>query len=127
MEVERSLRVLDGAVAVFDGVAGVEPQSETVWRQADRYGVPRICFVNKMDRVGASYERTIESIKDRLGANPVPMQLPIGFEATFRGVVNLLEEKAVLWEDDLGKDPKVVDIPEELKAQAKEARAHLVE
>ncbi len=126
-EVQRSLRVLDGGVVVFDAVQGVEPQSETVWRQADRYGVPRICFVNKMDRVGASYERTIESIKDRLGANPVPMQLPIGFEATFRGVVNLLEEKAVLWEDDLGKDPKVVDIPEELKAQAKEARAHLVE
>ncbi|HLO27866.1 MAG TPA: elongation factor G [Anaerolineales bacterium] len=126
-EVQRSLRVLDGGVVVFDAVQGVEPQSETVWRQADRYGVPRICFVNKMDRVGASYERTIESIKDRLGANPIPMQIPIGFEATFRGVVNLLEENAVLWEDDLGKDPKVIDIPEELKAQAKEARAHLVE
>ena len=94
-EVQRSLRVLDGGVVVFDAVQGVEPQSETVWRQADRYGVPRICFVNKMDRVGASYERTIESIKDRLGANPIPMQLPIGFEATFRGVVDLLEEKAI--------------------------------
>ena len=126
-EVQRSLRVLDGGVVVFDAVQGVEPQSETVWRQADRYGVPRICFVNKMDRVGASYERTIETIKDRLGANPIPMQLPIGFEATFRGVVDLLEEKAVVWEDDLGKDPKVIDIPEELKAQAKDARAYMVE
>jgi elongation factor G len=126
-EVQRSLRVLDGGVVVFDAVQGVEPQSETVWRQADRYGVPRMCFVNKMDRVGASYERTIESIKDRLGANPIPMQLPIGFEATFRGVVDLLEEKAVLWEDDLGKDPKVVEIPEELKEEVKQARAHMVE
>ena len=126
-EVQRSLRVLDGGVVVFDAVQGVEPQSETVWRQADRYGVPRICFVNKMDRVGASYERTIETIIDRLGANPIPMQLPIGFEATFRGVVDLLEQKAILWEDDLGKEPKVVDIPDELKAKAKEARAQTVE
>jgi len=126
-EVQRSLRVLDGGVVVFDAVQGVEPQSETVWRQADRYGVPRICFVNKMDRVGASYERTIESIRDRLGANPIPMQLPIGFEATFRGVVLLLEEKAVIWEDDLGKDPKIIDIPEELKEQARESRAYMVE
>ena len=126
-EVQRSLRVLDGGVVVFDAVQGVEPQSETVWRQADRYGVPRICFVNKMDRVGASYERTIESIKDRLGANPIPMQLPIGFESGFRGAVDLLTEKAILWEDDLGKDPKVVEIPEELKEEAKQARAHMVE
>ncbi len=126
-EVQRSLRVLDGGVVVFDAVQGVEPQSETVWRQADRYGVPRICFVNKMDRVGASYQRTIESIKDRLGANPIPMQLPIGFEATFRGVVDLLEERAILWEDDLGKEPKIIDIPEELKAETREARAHMVE
>jgi elongation factor G len=126
-EVQRSLRVLDGGVVVFDAVQGVEPQSETVWRQADRYGVPRICFVNKMDRVGASYERTIESIKDRLGANAIPMQLPIGFEATFRGVILLLEEKAVIWEDDLGKEPKVIDIPDDLKEQAKQARAHMVE
>ena len=126
-EVQRSLRVLDGGVVVFDAVQGVEPQSETVWRQADRYGVPRICFVNKMDRVGASYPRTIESIKERLGANPIPMQLPIGFEATFRGVVDLLEERAILWEDDLGKEPKVVDIPDELKAEAREARAYMVE
>jgi elongation factor G len=114
-EVQRSLRVLDGGVVVFDAVQGVEPQSETVWRQADRYGVPRICFVNKMDRVGASYERTIESIKARLGANPIPMQLPIGFEATFRGVVDLLTMTAVEWSDDLGKDPKVIEVPDELK------------
>ena len=126
-EVQRSLRVLDGGVVVFDAVQGVEPQSETVWRQADRYGVPRICFVNKMDRVGASFERTVESIKDRLGANPIPMQLPIGFEATFRGVVDLLEEKAILWEDDLGKEPKVVEIPEELKEEVQQARAHMIE
>ncbi len=126
-EVQRSLRVLDGGVVVFDAVQGVEPQSETVWRQADRYGVPRICFVNKMDRVGASFERTIESITDRLGANPIPMQIPIGFEATFRGVVDLLTMKAIIWEDDLGKDPIIVEIPEDLKAQAQEARAHMVE
>jgi elongation factor G len=126
-EVQRSLRVLDGGVVVFDAVQGVEPQSETVWRQADRYSVPRICFVNKMDRVAASYERTIESIKDRLGANPIPMQLPIGFESSFRGAVNLLEEKAIIWEDDLGKEPEIIDIPEELKEQAKEARAYMVE
>lgn len=126
-EVQRSLRVLDGGVVVFDAVQGVEPQSETVWRQADRYGVPRICFVNKMDRVGASYERTIETIIDRLGAKPIPMQVPIGFEATFKGVVDLLSMKAIVWEDDLGKDPKVTEIPEDLKAQAVEARAKMVE
>ena len=126
-EVQRSLRVLDGGVVVFDAVQGVEPQSETVWRQADRYGVPRICFVNKMDRVGASFERTIETITDRLGANPIPMQVPIGFEATFRGVVDLLSMKAIIWEDDLGKEPKIVEIPEDLKSQAVEARAHMVE
>ena len=126
-EVQRSLRVLDGGVVVFDAVQGVEPQSETVWRQADRYAVPRICFVNKMDRVGASYERTIETIKDRLGANPIPMQVPIGFEATFRGVIDLLTMKAVLWEDDLGKEPKIVEIPEDLRVQAEEARRHMVE
>ncbi len=126
-EVQRSLRVLDGGVVVFDAVQGVEPQSETVWRQADRYGVPRICFVNKMDRVGASYERTIETIKDRLGANPIPMQVPIGFEATFKGVIDLLEMKAIVWEDDLGKEPKTVEIPADLKDKATEARAHMVE
>ena len=126
-EVQRSLRVLDGGVVVFDAVQGVEPQSETVWRQADRYGVPRICFVNKMDRVGASYERTIETIVDRLGANPIPMQLPIGFEATFKGVVDLLTMKAIVWEDDLGKEPKVMDVPADLKDKAVEARAKMVE
>lgn len=126
-EVQRSLRVLDGGVVVFDAVQGVEPQSETVWRQADRYGVPRICFVNKMDRVGASFERTIETIIDRLGANPIPMQIPIGFEATFKGVVDLLTMKAVVWEDDLGKDPHIVEIPEDLKEKATEYRAKMVE
>jgi elongation factor G len=126
-EVQRSLRVLDGGIVVFDAVQGVEPQSETVWRQADRYGVPRICFVNKMDRVGASYERTIDTIKERLGANPIPMQLPIGFEATFRGVIDLLTEQAVTWDDDLGKAPIIGEIPEDLKAQVKEARSHMVE
>src|SRR5437763_4452360 len=97
VEVERSLRVLDGGVVVFDAVAGVEPQSETVWRQADKYGVPRICFVNKMDRVGASFERTLEMIVDRLGANPVPVQLPLGSESSFRGVVDLLRNKALIF------------------------------
>jgi elongation factor G len=126
-EVQRSLRVLDGGVVVFDAVQGVEPQSETVWRQADRYGVPRICFVNKMDRVGASFERTVDSIIQRLGANPIPMQLPIGFEATFKGAVDLLTMKAVVWEDDLGKEPKITEIPDDLKAQAEEARAKMVE
>lgn len=126
-EVQRSLRVLDGGVVVFDAVQGVEPQSETVWRQADRYGVPRICFVNKMDRVGASYERTIETIIDRLGANPIPMQLPIGFEATFKGIIDLLTMQAIVWEDDLGKEPKVTEIPGDMKAQADEARAKMVE
>ncbi|MCE7861233.1 MAG: elongation factor G [Anaerolineales bacterium] len=126
-EVQRSLRVLDGGVVVFDAVQGVEPQSETVWRQADRYGVPRICFVNKMDRVGASYERTIESIIDRLGANPIPMQVPIGFEASFRGVIDLLSMQAIIWEDDLGKEPKITEVPGDMKAQAGEARAKMVE
>ena len=120
-EVQRSLRVLDGGVVIFDAVQGVEPQSETVWRQADRYQVPRICFVNKMDRVGASYDRTIESIRDRLGAQPIVMQIPIGMEATFHGVVNILEQNATLWEDDLGKEPLQVEIPDELKEQAQES------
>lgn len=126
-EVQRSLRVLDGGIVVFDAVQGVEPQSETVWRQADRYAVPRICFVNKMDRVGASYERTIESIKQRLGANAIPAQLPIGSEAGFKGVVDLLTMKAIYWEDDLGRDPRVAEIPAELLSQAEEARHALVE
>jgi elongation factor G len=126
-EVQRSLRVLDGGVVVFDAVQGVEPQSETVWRQADRYGVPRICFVNKMDRVGASYEHTIETIVDRLGANPIAMHIPIGFEATFKGMVDLLTMKAIVWEDDLGKDPIVTDIPADLQKQAEESRLKMVE
>lgn len=126
-EVQRSLRVLDGGVVVFDAVQGVEPQSETVWRQADRYLVPRICFVNKMDRVGASYERTIESIRSRLGANPIAMQLPIGSEATFKGVVDLLTNEATYWEDELGREPRVDAIPDDLKVQAAEMRATLVE
>ena len=100
MEVERSLRVLDGAVAVFDGVAGVEPQSETVWRQADKYGVPRICFINKLDRAGASFERSFESIITRLGANPVAIQIPIGLESDFRGVVDLIAMKALVCNDE---------------------------
>ncbi len=126
-EVQRSLRVLDGGVVLFDAVQGVEPQSETVWRQADRYGVPRICFVNKMDRVGASYERTIQTIKDRLGANPIPMQVPIGFEATFKGVIDLLEMKAMYWEDEMGREIKITDIPSDMKEQAEEARHHMIE
>lgn len=126
-EVQRSLRVLDGGVVIFDAVQGVEPQSETVWRQADRYGVPRICFANKMDRVGASYERTIESIQQRLGANAVAMQLPIGFESSFVGVVDLLTKRAIIWEDDLGKEPQETDCPPDLADQVAEMRAHLVE
>jgi elongation factor G len=126
-EVQRSLRVLDGGVVIFDAVQGVEPQSETVWRQADRYGVPRICFVNKMDRVGASYERTLESIRDRLGANPIAMQIPMGLEALFHGVINVLEQTAVIWEDDLGKDFKQIEIPGDYKGEAQAARAQLVE
>ena len=119
IEVERSLRVLDGAVAVFDSVAGVEPQSETVWRQADKYGVPRICFVNKMDRVGANFERCVEMIKDRLGALPLVCQLPIGVESDFVGIVDLIEMKEIRWrEDTLGAQFDVVDISDEFRAQA---------
>src|ERR1051325_944093 len=100
VEVERSLRVLDGGVVVFDAVAGVEPQSETVWRQADKYHVPRICFVNKMDRAGANFSRSVDSIRERLKAKPVPIQIPLGSEADFRGVIDLVEMKAVLWRDE---------------------------
>ncbi len=126
-EVQRSLRVLDGGVVVFDAVQGVEPQSETVWRQADRFGVPRICFANKMDRVGASYERTIQSIRDRLGANPLAMQIPIGLEADFIGMVDLLEEKAVYYDDETGVEPRIAEIPADLKEEAAHRRAELVE
>lgn len=126
-EVQRSLRVLDGGVVVFDAVQGVEPQSETVWRQADRYGVPRICFINKMDRVGASFQRSLDSIKQRLGANPIAMQLPIGSESTFKGVIDLLEMKAIYWEDELGREPRDAEIPADLLSEAQEARHAMVE
>ena len=128
IEVERSLRVLDGAVAVFDGVAGVEPQSETVWRQADRYHVPRICFVNKMDRAGANFRRSVDSIRERLGAVPVPIQIPYGLEDQHKGVVDLIKMKTVLFEDD-GQGSKFheIEIPAELKAEAKEARDRMLE
>ena len=128
IEVERSLRVLDGAVAVFDGVAGVEPQSETVWRQADRYGVPRICFINKLDRVGANFEGSVQSIRDRLGAEPLVLQLPIGIEAEFVGVVDLVAMKSIVWkEEDLGASFEVGEIPSELLDEAEAARTALVE
>ena len=126
-EVQRSLRVLDGGVVVFDSVQGVEPQSETVWRQADKFGVPRICFSNKMDRTGASYERTIESIKERLGANPLQMQIAIGSESEFVGIINLLEQNAVYYLDSAGTTPEVVEIPQEYKEQAATLREVLVE
>ena len=128
IEVERSLRVLDGAVTVFDSVAGVEPQSETVWRQADKYGVPRICFVNKMDRIGANFMRCVEMIKDRLGAVPLVTQLPIGVESEFSGLIDLVTMQALKWQDEtLGAKFDVVPIPDELAAQAAEFRATLVE
>ncbi|HET7114357.1 MAG TPA: GTP-binding protein, partial [Pyrinomonadaceae bacterium] len=112
MEVERSLRVLDGAVAVFDGVAGVEPQSETVWRQADKYGVPRICFINKLDRAGASFDRSFESIITRLGANPVALQIPIGLEDQLKGIVDLIAMKGLIWNDETkGSEYEVAEIP----------------
>jgi elongation factor G len=126
-EVERSLRVLDGGVVVFDAVAGVEPQSETVWRQADKYRVPRICFVNKMDRTGANFERTVDMIKDRLGAKPVPIQMPIGSEDRFRGLVDLLENKAVLYLDDAGKREELAEIPAEVAAKAEKLRQEMLE
>jgi elongation factor G len=128
IEVERSLRVLDGAVTVFDSVAGVEPQSETVWRQADKYGVPRICFVNKMDRIGANYMRCVEMIRDRLGAKPLVTQLPIGVESDFVGIVDLVTMRAIRWQEEtLGAKFDIVEIPAELAAEAAEHRAKLVE
>ncbi|MCH8094706.1 MAG: elongation factor G [Chloroflexi bacterium] len=126
-EVQRSLRVLDGGVVVFDAVQGVEPQTETVWRQADRYGVPRICFVNKMDRVGASYERTIDMIRERLAANPVAMQIPIGEERDFRGVIELLDDVAFVWSSESGEAPEKIEVPAEYREQADAQRAILVE
>lgn len=128
IEVERSLRVLDGAVAVFDSVAGVEPQSETVWRQADKYNVPRICFVNKMDRIGANFFRTVDMIVDRLGAVPLVIHLPIGSESEFVGLVDLIQMKAIRWKDEtMGAEFVVEDIPADLQAQAADYRARLVE
>ncbi len=127
VEVERSLRVLDGAIAVFDSVAGVEPQSETVWRQADRYRVPRIAFINKMDRTGADFFAAVQSMIDRLGAKPVPVQLPIGQEEHFRGVVDVVEMSGTVWEDDLGTKVSTVEIPEGLKEQADEYHHQLID
>src|SRR5262249_12331404 len=127
VEVERSMRVLDGGVVVFDAVAGVEPQSETVWRQADKYGVPRICFVNKMDRVGANYWRTIEMIKERLGATPCPSPLPIGGAGGFRGIVDLMEMQALIYTDQRGKDPDPGPIPADMADDAATWREKMVE
>ena len=128
IEVERSLRVLDGAVTVFDSVAGVEPQSETVWRQADKYNIPRVCFVNKMDRVGADYPRCVDMIRDRLGAQPIVMQLPIGKESEFIGIVDLVTMKAIVWTDEgLGAEFDVREIPADLAEQAAEARIVMIE
>jgi elongation factor G len=127
VEVERSLRVLDGAVAVFDAVAGVEPQTETVWRQANKYHVPRICFVNKMDRIGADFQRTVEMIRDRLDALPAVTQLPIGSESEFVGVVDLLENKALVWEAGMGEAWEVTEIPENMVADAEDARHQLID
>src|ERR1051326_3568778 len=127
-EVERSLRVLDGAVAVFDAVAGVQPQSETVWRQADKYSVPRICFINKMDRVGADFYHSVDTIVERLKCRPGPLPIPIRSEAKFQGVVDLVEMKAVVWRDEtLGAEYDVMEIPEDLVEKAKECREKMIE
>jgi elongation factor G len=127
VEVERSLRVLDGAIALFDSVAGVEPQSETVWRQADKYQVPRIAYINKMDRIGADFERGVQTMVDRLGAHPVPVQLPIGAEAGFRGIIDLVGMRAIIYKDELGKEQDIIEIPAEYAEQAAAAREHLLE
>src|ERR1700731_820442 len=128
IEVERSLRVLDGAVAVFDSVAGVEPQSETVWRQAEKYGVPRICFVNKMDRVAANFPRRLPMSGDRLGAKPVVLQLPIGVESDFVGIIDLVGFRAIKWRDEtLGAEFDIVEVPSDMVEEAKASRQRLVE
>ncbi len=128
IEVERSMRVLDGAVAVFDAVAGVEPQSETVWRQADKYRVPRICFVNKMDRTGADFDRCVQMMIDRLGARPLVIQIPVGTEAGFKGVIDLVKMKALIWkEENLGADYEVIEIPSELREKAQALHTKLVD
>ena len=126
-EVQRSLRVLDGGVVIFDAVAGVEPQSETVWRQADRFNVPRICFVNKMDRIGADFERTVQMVVDRLKARPVPIQMPIGAEANFEGIIDLIGMRAVVHADKLGADVRETEIPETFREQAEQWRRKMVE
>ena len=127
VEVERSLRVLDGAIALFDSVAGVEPQSETVWRQADKYHVPRIAYINKMDRIGANFAQGVQTMIDRLGAHPVPIQLPIGAESEFLGIIDLVENHAIVYKDELGKEQEVIDIPADQVERAAEAREHLLE
>ena len=128
VEVERSLRVLDGAVALFCAVGGVEPQSETVWRQADKYKVPRICFVNKMDRAGADFFEVVKQIKDRLGGDAIPLQIPIGAEETFKGVVDLIAYQAIVWDEETqGMTYKIIDIPEDLKEQVEHWRNELME
>ena len=127
IEVERSLRVLDGAVAIFDAVEGVEPQTETVWRQADRYSVPRLCFVNKMDRVGASFERSVEMIEKRLDSKPVPLQIPVGIEETFSGVIDLVKMKSVVWYDEMGEEWGYEDIPGDMVEKAEAARHTMLE
>ncbi len=127
VEVERSLRVLDGAVALFCAKGGVEPQSETVWRQADKYKVPRMAFVNKMDIVGADFFQAIDMMKDRLGSNAIPVQLPVGKEDTFKGIVDLVKMKAVIYLDDIGKEMKIEDIPDDMKEAAVEYREKMIE
>ncbi len=126
VEVERSLRVLDGAIALFDSVAGVEPQSETVWRQADKYAVPRIAFINKMDRIGADFEGSLKTMETRLGANAVPVQIPVGAESEFKGIIDLLEMRAIVYKDDLGKDQDVIDIPADFVEAADTARERML-
>jgi elongation factor G len=127
VEVERSLRVLDGAIALFDSVAGVEPQSETVWRQADKYHVPRIAYINKMDRIGANFAQGVQTMIDRLGAKPIPIQLPIGAESEFQGIIDLVENHAIIYKDELGKDWEVSEIPADQVERAAEAREHMLE
>ena len=126
-EVERSLRVLDGGVVVFDAVAGVEPQSETVWRQANKYNVPRICFVNKMDRIGADFWRTVEMIRERLGASPVPIQIPVGQESNFKGFIDLIEQQAIIFTDDLGTTSDHAQVPTSMEAEFEQHRELLIE
>src|SRR5207248_10056487 len=126
-EVERSLRVLDGGVVVFDAVAGVEPQSETVWRQANKYYVPRICFVNKLDRIGADFWRTVEMIRERLGAQPVPIQIPVGQESSFKGFIDLVEQQAIIYTDDLGNKYEHTKFPTTMETEfAQDRKFHIV-